>query len=904
MESIPSAMYFCLVNLFGEFPLMERHSSGGRFVCVFVAIVGQVIMGIPCGLLGGAFQEHVESSRGNKDTSDDKKDQLKLQQTSETATNQQHDHDRKVWQVMQIINGRKVQVIQTSGSTLDLGALYRKIVLAAAVGSFARLTIMHLATIPTSVLLIVQTVNICTFFVLVFEYCARVAAERRGVVQGRYFQSMWAVVDLLAFLPDVVLLAMPNLSDINFDIFLCIQTTAQMLKLERFLHGFRIFGDLTKDCRHVFGVTALFAMIIWLVCSVLMFYAEAQSPIEEMQRYYVSVPTSMWVTMLNLTGECPIVDYGLMGRWVTGLMGLLAVGFFTVPFGLMSGGFEEYLQDDVEDEKHDGPSAQENELKVSMPRNIVQESVLAFINGTARSTTATLFKWLSISFTVINVIQTMVESVEGLMPAGSSVDVLNTYLKNVVVGFFTVEFCLRVYSARMDPRHWSRRRYLLSLSGIIDVLTIGPYYLTYFKGGSGILHYIAVYADRYDEDIRLLRVLRLAALDNHIPSVCLVFRVFQNPVILRELQIASYVGGTMWFIFSCLLSLCERWNPDEPEQRERFGTVLDAMPFTLVHMTGDYPLIDYTLLSKVVHGMMLALGSGFVAVPAAIISRGFRKELEDSRNAAGSTSASDVAEGVDIQVDAQSQKLPTPVSKLCLRAQKLLSATNLHRWLIALTAVNVAAVLLESMPRVQMNPILTRAIVGIELLSGSIFTAEYILRILAAPADPSSGFSRCAAVTSFVGIVDLISILPLWLDVALFLAGFDLHLEAFQVLRVLRLLRFEDDIEAFGVLMRVFQRSRSSMAASGIIGMLIWILSAVLFHESERGNPQVNGAFDSLPSSLYYTAVFLADEWAEVDFTPMGKILMVGLCAVAIGLAGIPIGSLFDAFADEISEGE
>ena len=64
---------------------------------------------------------------------------------------------------------------------------------------------------------------------------------------------------------------------------------------------------------------------------------------------------------------------------------------------------------------------------------------------------------------------------------------------------------------------------------------------------------------------------------------------------------ASYVGATVWFIAAFLLSLTERWNPDEPEMRERFRSTLTSMPYTLVHLTGDYPLVDYTVPAKCVH---------------------------------------------------------------------------------------------------------------------------------------------------------------------------------------------------------------------------------------------------------------------------------------------------------------
>merc|ERR1719326_2248151 len=54
-HSIPAAMYFSLVNFFGEFPLIDQHSTGGRFVGMFIQVVGTAVMAIPAGALGNAF---------------------------------------------------------------------------------------------------------------------------------------------------------------------------------------------------------------------------------------------------------------------------------------------------------------------------------------------------------------------------------------------------------------------------------------------------------------------------------------------------------------------------------------------------------------------------------------------------------------------------------------------------------------------------------------------------------------------------------------------------------------------------------------------------------------------------------------------------------------------------------
>lgn len=47
---------------------------------------------------------------------------------------------------------------------------------------------------------------------------------------------------------------------------------------------------------------------------------------------------------------------------------------------------------------------------------------------------------------------------------------------------------------------------------------------------------------------------------------------------------------------------------------------------------------------------------------------------------------------------------------------------------------------------------------------------------------------------------------------------------------------------------------------------------------------------------MFYTAIFLGGEWAEIDFTWPGKVLCCVLCVFGIVLFGIPVRVLLVAF--------
>lgn len=65
-DSIASSAYFTLVNLFGEFPLANNHSTPGKFVAVLTAVLGVAVMGIPTGILGAGFEDMMEAAKDER----------------------------------------------------------------------------------------------------------------------------------------------------------------------------------------------------------------------------------------------------------------------------------------------------------------------------------------------------------------------------------------------------------------------------------------------------------------------------------------------------------------------------------------------------------------------------------------------------------------------------------------------------------------------------------------------------------------------------------------------------------------------------------------------------------------------------------------------------------------------
>ena len=68
-QSIPGSMYFTLVNLFGEFPLIDQHSVWGKLVGTTVAVFAVAVFAVPAGIIGNGFEDLLTRRREeNQDT--------------------------------------------------------------------------------------------------------------------------------------------------------------------------------------------------------------------------------------------------------------------------------------------------------------------------------------------------------------------------------------------------------------------------------------------------------------------------------------------------------------------------------------------------------------------------------------------------------------------------------------------------------------------------------------------------------------------------------------------------------------------------------------------------------------------------------------------------------------------
>ncbi len=187
------------------------------------------------------------------------------------------------------------------------------------------------------------------------------------------------------------------------------------------------------------------------------------------------------------------------------------------------------------------------------------------------------------------------------------------------VWFFSLDYFARVFTAHLsDPtyaEHHSRwksiKKYIFSFYGIVDLLSILPYWLTFTNIDLRVMRILRL--------LRFLRVFKIARYNNSIDLIASVFK-----------EKKSDLGVTCGLIIIVMiLASFVMYYAEHDAQPEAFPNVLGCIWWAIVTLTtigyGDvYPV---TAFGKIIGGVIAFLGVGLVAMPTGIISAGFLEKI-------------------------------------------------------------------------------------------------------------------------------------------------------------------------------------------------------------------------------------------------------------------------------------
>ena len=204
--------------------------------------------------------------------------------------------------------------------------------------------------------------------------------------------------------------------------------------------------------------------------------------------------------------------------------------------------------------------------------------------------------------------------------------------------------------------------------------------------------------------------------------------------------------------------------------------------------------------------------------------------------------------------------------------------------------MSLIAFSIETLPN--NSPKLIKFLYDFEVFCISIFTIEYLLRIVVSKKPISYIFS-------FYGIIDFIAIIPYYLsslDLRFFRA-----FRVFRVFRAFKLIRFNKALHRFRIAFQIVKEELLLFLT--VIFILLFISSALIYFFENEAQPDV---FKSIFHSSWWSIVTLTTVgYGDVyPITIGGKIFTFFVLIIGVGVVTVPAGLVATALskAREIQE--
>lgn len=174
------------------------------------------------------------------------------------------------------------------------------------------------------------------------EYLARIwtadflyGSLRPWRARLKYVTSIWGVIDLLAFLPNLLSWFIPMTSAIRNTINLL--RLIRLVKISRYMRGLETIGRVISMRRHEIIASLLVLFLLICVSSVLMYEVEHPAQPDKFNSLLTGV---YWgVTTVTSTGYGDIVPVTNLGRILGSIIMLLGFAIVAIPSGILSAGF-------------------------------------------------------------------------------------------------------------------------------------------------------------------------------------------------------------------------------------------------------------------------------------------------------------------------------------------------------------------------------------------------------------------------------------------------------------------------------------------------------------------------------------------------------------------------------------
>ena len=188
---------------------------------------------------------------------------------------------------------------------------------------------------------------------------------------------------------------------------------------------------------------------------------------------------------------------------------------------------------------------------------------------------------------------------------------------------------------------------------------------------------------------------------------------------------------------------------------------------------------------------------------------------------------------------------------------------------------------------------------ALEAFTVIVFIVEYMLRLWTAdllyPEYPP-GKARLKFLTSFDGVIDLMTILPFF-----FLSGF-IVFRMLRVVRIFRLFRINSQYDSFNVITTVILEKKNQILSSIFIILILMLASSLgMYNAEHEAQPDV---FRNGFSGIWWSvSTLLTVGYGDIyPITTVGKIMAIFIAFLGVGAVAVPTGIISAGFVEQYTK--
>ena len=205
---------------------------------------------------------------------------------------------------------------------------------------------------------------------------------------------------------------------------------------------------------------------------------------------------------------------------------------------------------------------------------------------------------------------------------------------------------------------------------------------------------------------------------------------------------------------------------------------------------------------------------------------------------------------------------------------------NFDIFLLILIFTSIILVMIESVPTMMKE--YSRHLYIAEWVITILFSIEFMLRLIVVK-------KPWKYMTSFYGVVDLLSILPTYISIFFPQSQFLIVIRSLRLMRVFRIFKLTRFVrESMTIVLALKASARRILVFLSFIVLLSIILGAMIYVVE---NPQ-NKAFSSIPQSVYWSIVTITTVgYGDISpVTPAGKLIASLIMLLGYAIIAVPTG--------------